>query len=60
MIQELFKGAIGPVGAGGFVGLLSLFNMVDAFSGRPLPTLSAENRHILFSSRRDRFSTTYC
>jgi MFS family permease len=27
MIQELFKGAIGPVAAGGFVGLLSLFNM---------------------------------
>jgi hypothetical protein len=24
MIQELFKGAIGPVAAGGFVGLLSL------------------------------------
>jgi MFS family permease len=27
MIQELFKGSIGPVAAGGFVGLLSLFNM---------------------------------
>jgi hypothetical protein len=31
MIQELFKGAIGPVGAGGFVGLLSLFNMGGRF-----------------------------
>ena len=27
MIQELFKGTIGPLAAGGFVGLLSLFNM---------------------------------
>lgn len=31
MIQELFKGTIGPVAAGGFVGLLSLFNMVGRF-----------------------------
>jgi len=31
MIQELFKGAIGPVAAGGFVGLLSLFNMDGRF-----------------------------
>ena len=31
MIQELFKGAIGPVAAGGFVGLLSLFNMAGRF-----------------------------
>jgi len=31
MIQELFKGAIGPVAAGGFVGLLSLFNMGGRF-----------------------------
>jgi MFS family permease len=31
MIQELFKGAIGPVAAGGFVGLLSLFNMLGRF-----------------------------
>ena len=31
MIQELFKGAIGPVAAGGFVGLLSLFNMAERF-----------------------------
>jgi len=29
MIQELFKGAIGPVAAGGFVGLLRLFNMAE-------------------------------
>ena len=32
MIQELFKGKIGPVAAGGFVGLLSLFNMAGRFS----------------------------
>jgi len=32
MIQELFKGMIGPVAAGGFVGLLSLFNMAGRFS----------------------------
>jgi MFS family permease len=31
MIQELFKGRIGPVAAGGFVGLLSLFNMAGRF-----------------------------
>jgi MFS family permease len=31
LIQELFKGAIGPVAAGGFVGLLSLFNMAGRF-----------------------------
>jgi MFS family permease len=31
MIQELFNGAIGPVAAGGFVGLLSLFNMGGRF-----------------------------
>jgi MFS family permease len=31
MIQELFRGAIGPVAAGGFVGLLSLFNMGGRF-----------------------------
>ena len=31
MIQELFKGRIGPVAAGGFVGLLSLFNMGGRF-----------------------------
>jgi MFS family permease len=31
MIQELFKGTIRPVAAGGFVGLLSLFNMAGRF-----------------------------
>ena len=31
MIQELFKGSIGPIAAGGFVGLLSLFNMGGRF-----------------------------
>ncbi len=31
MIQEFFKGSIGPVAAGGFVGLLSLFNMAGRF-----------------------------
>src|ERR1700761_836547 len=31
MNQEFFKGAIGPVAAGGFVGLLSLFNMGGRF-----------------------------
>lgn len=31
MIQEFFKGNIGPVAAGGFVGLLSLFNMGGRF-----------------------------
>ncbi len=31
MIQDLFKGVIGPVAAGGFVGLLSLFNMAGRF-----------------------------
>jgi MFS family permease len=31
MIQELFRGTIGPVAAGGFVGLLSLFNMAGRF-----------------------------
>jgi MFS family permease len=31
MIQELFKGSIGPVAASGFVGLLSLFNMAGRF-----------------------------
>jgi len=31
MIQELFKGRIGPVAAGVFVGLLSLFNMAGRF-----------------------------
>lgn len=32
MIQDLFKGTIGPVAAGGFVGLLSLFNMGGRFA----------------------------
>jgi MFS family permease len=31
MIQDLFKGTIGPVAASGFVGLLSLFNMGGRF-----------------------------
>ena len=31
MIQEFFKGNIGPIAAGGFVGLLSLFNMAGRF-----------------------------
>jgi MFS family permease len=31
MIQELFRGTIGPIAAGGFVGLLSLFNMLGRF-----------------------------
>jgi MFS family permease len=31
MIQDLFKGSIGPVAAGGFVGLLSLVNMGGRF-----------------------------
>jgi len=31
MIQELFRGSISPVAAGGFVGLLSLFNMAGRF-----------------------------
>jgi len=31
MIQEFFKGSIGPVAASGFVGLLSLFNMAGRF-----------------------------
>jgi MFS family permease len=31
MIQELFRGSIGAVAAGGFVGLLSLFNMAGRF-----------------------------
>lgn len=31
MIQELFRGTIGAVAAGGFVGLLSLFNMAGRF-----------------------------
>jgi MFS family permease len=31
MIQDLFKGSIGAVAAGGFVGLLSLFNMGGRF-----------------------------
>jgi MFS family permease len=31
MIQDLFKGTIGPVAAGGFVGLLSIFNMGGRF-----------------------------
>jgi MFS family permease len=31
MIQDLFKGSIGPIAAGGFVGLLSLVNMGGRF-----------------------------
>ncbi|MGN6727282.1 MAG: L-lactate MFS transporter [Tepidisphaeraceae bacterium] len=31
MIQELFKGRVTPAAAGGFVGLLSLFNMIGRF-----------------------------
>ena len=31
MIQEMFAGRVGAVAAGGFVGLLSLFNMVGRF-----------------------------
>src|SRR5262249_44754535 len=31
MIQDLFKGTIGPIAAAGFVGLLSLFNMGGRF-----------------------------
>ena len=31
MIQEMFKGSVSPVAAAGFVGLLSLFNMLGRF-----------------------------
>lgn len=31
MIQEMFKGRVTPAAAGGFVGLLSLFNMIGRF-----------------------------
>ncbi len=31
MIQEMFKGTVGAAAAGGFVGLLSLFNMLGRF-----------------------------
>ncbi|CAN5640948.1 OFA family MFS transporter [soil metagenome] len=31
MIQDLFKGSIGPIAAVGFVGLLSIFNMAGRF-----------------------------
>ncbi|QHN02346.1 OFA family MFS transporter [Granulicella sp. WH15] len=31
MIQDFFKGSVGPVAAGGFVGLLSIFNMAGRF-----------------------------
>jgi MFS family permease len=31
MIQDLFKGSVGPVAAVGFVGLLSIFNMAGRF-----------------------------
>jgi len=31
MIQEMFPGQVGPAGAAGFVGLLSLFNMAGRF-----------------------------
>jgi MFS family permease len=31
MIQEMFKGTVGAIAAGGFVGLLSLFNMLGRF-----------------------------
>ncbi|HTH48341.1 MAG TPA: OFA family MFS transporter [Candidatus Limnocylindria bacterium] len=31
MIQDLFHGAVGPVAAAGFVGLLSIFNMAGRF-----------------------------
>ena len=31
MIQEMFRGRVGPIAAGGFVGLLSIFNMAGRF-----------------------------
>jgi MFS family permease len=59
MIQELFKGTIGPLAAGGFVGLLSLFNMAGRFLWSPHPTTSGENRPTLCSLFWEQYSTLF-
>ena len=60
MIQELFKGTIGPVAAGGFVGLLSLFNMGGRFSGLRSPISLAAKPRTSYFSRWERCSTFCC
>ncbi len=47
MIQDLFKGAIGPVAAGGFVGLLSLFNMGGRFFWSSISDHIGRKLHLL-------------
>ncbi len=41
MSQEMFPGRVTAAAAGGFVGLLSIFNMAGRFFGPPLPIISA-------------------
>jgi MFS family permease len=50
MIQDLFHGVITPVAAGGFVGLLSIFNMAGRFFWSSTSDYIGANRHTLFSS----------
>ena len=61
MIQELFKGTIGPVAAGGFVGLLSLFNMAGRFFWSTASDYHRAGRiPTLFSLCWGRCSTSSC
>jgi hypothetical protein len=54
MIQDLFKGSIGPAAAVGFVGLLSIFNMALGSSGRRPQTSSGERQRTSASSPWER------
>jgi MFS family permease len=57
MSQEMFPGRVTAVAASGFVGLMSLFNMVAASSGPPCPICSAGATPTSYSSRSARSST---
>jgi MFS family permease len=60
MSQEMFPGKVTVVAAAGFVGLLSLFNMVGRFFWARRRTISAARTPTSASSRSARCSTAWC
>jgi MFS family permease len=54
MIQELFKGTIGPVAARGFVGLLSIFNMGGRFLWSSISDYIWTKAYLFYFSRARR------
>ena len=61
MIQDFFRGHIAAAAAAGFVGLLSLFNMVGRFFWASTSDfIGPQGRPTSASSPSDRFSTSSC